>query len=99
MKTYTEFMNSIHEGGKSYIVRDQKRIMNQQSKSGINPDNPDRMDTNLQFKTHLKFPTPINYSRRDFVPAEPTTVVKPARSREFGSGRKLRDILPGGSRV
>ena len=99
MKTYSQFINTINER-ESYIIRDLMKRTNQQVRSGINPRNPDRMDTNLKFRTHLKFPTPINYSGRNFVPAEPTKVrVKPARSREFESGRKLKDILPGGSRV
>jgi len=36
---------------------------------GIDPKNPDRMDTNLQFKTHKKFPSSINYSMKQVAPA------------------------------
>ena len=40
---------------------------------GINPENPDRMNTNMQFKTHQKFPKPIDYSVRYAAPKPPKT--------------------------
>lgn len=92
MKTYREF---ITEAGRGYIVRDQVRRIRQQERQGLNPDNPSRMNMNLQFKdtVHQMTPKPIERTIRHFVPYEaPPARVNPSPNR----GRLLRNIIPGG---
>jgi len=96
MKTFKEFSTFLSEKGQSYIVRDQQRRMQQQQRQGINPDNPSRMNTNLQFKdtVHQMTPKPIERTIRQFVPSSTTPVkVNKPRSREFGHGRSLKSLI------
>jgi len=48
----------------NYMSRDYDRRQAQMRLRGVNPNNPDNMNTKLQFKTHQKFPNPIDYSVR-----------------------------------
>jgi len=89
MKTFKEFCEE------SYITQDLVRRMGQMKNQGLNPDNPDRMNTNLNFKdtVHQMTPKPIERTLRQFVPHEPSPKVNKPRSREFGHGRSLKSLI------
>ena len=96
MKTFKEFSTFLSEKGQSYIVKDQQRRIQKHVDKGVNPDNPSRMNTNLQFKdtVHQMTPKPIERTIRQFVPYEPAPVkVNKPRSREFGHGRSLKSLI------
>lgn len=91
MKTFEQF--------KGYIPRDLHRRSLNLIDKGIDPDNPSGMNTNLQFKdkVHQMTPKPIERKIAPFVPDENLPPkVNPAPKGVPSTGRKLKNILPGG---
>jgi len=90
----------MEEDAKGYIPRDLKRRSEELRRQGINPDNPSRMNTNLQFKDPLQKLPNVERKIRQFVPDEdlPPTINPPPRGIP-STRRELRNILPGGKLI
>lgn len=89
MKTFEQF--------KGYIPRDLLLRQKQQAQQGINPDNPDRMNTNMQFKDSQQRVPKIDRKIAPFAPDENLPPkFNPAPKGVPSTGRKLKNILPGG---
>lgn len=91
MKTFQQFVEQF----KGYIPKDLHRRSVNLIDKGINPDNPDRMNTNLQFKdkVHQMTPKPIERKIQPFAPDEN---LPPKINPSSKKGRLLKNILPGG---
>lgn len=94
MKTFNQF---IREQLKGYIPKDLHRRTLQQTDKGINPDNPDRMNIDMQFKDPQQRVPKIDRKIAPFAPDENLPPkVNSAPKGVPSTGRKLKNILPGG---
>lgn len=83
----------MEEQSKGYIPKDLHRRAMQHIRQGLNPDNPDRMNMNLQFKDPKQQVPNVERKIQPFVPDEN---LPPKINPSPKKGRLLKNVLPGG---
>jgi len=92
----TANIKPMEEDAKGYIPRDLHRRSEDLRRQGINPDNPSRMNTNLQFRDPLQQLPNVERKIRQFVPDEN---LPPKINPSPKKGRLLKNVLPGGKKA